>query len=156
VQRMKRSIPILSATAALLLLCAAGRGADLTIVNGDVDLTISSASAGQQPDPVMNESCQLRWTTLVTDPTQKIVVSSDLPSPRYTLTLQALNVSAGDGASAGIVPLSTIASDFVVGIPANLPPGDPGECTLRYRASATAAGGTGSDGHTITFTILAQ
>jgi hypothetical protein len=153
---MKRAYRTLGALAASLLYCAVGRGADLTLLNGDVNLVISSATAGQQPDAVTSESCQLRWTTLPADATKKIVVGTALVSPRFSLTVRALNVNSGHGTSAGIIPLSASAADLIVSIPPNLTVGDPGECTLRYAASATAAGGTGSDNHTVTFTILDQ
>jgi hypothetical protein len=144
------------ATAAILLLGAAGRGADLTLLNGNVDLTISSATAGQQPDQAMDETCQLSWTTLLTDPVKKIVVSTNLAGPRFSLSLRATNVNSGHGTAMGAFVLGTSASDLVVSIPPNLTAGDPGQCNLRYTATATAANGTGSDSHTVTFTITDQ
>jgi hypothetical protein len=145
-----------SALIAVLLCSAVVRGADVSVLNGDVDLTISSAPAGQQPAAVINEACQLQWTTLPADATKKITVQTSLATPSFTLTASAVNVSAGDGTAAGTVTLSTTAEDLVVSIPAGVPVSDPGTCTLRYRASAAVASGTGSDDHTITFTIVDQ
>lgn len=153
---MKPAICFVSALALLLFFFGGAWGADISVLGGNVNMTISSATAGQQPDPVTNEACQLQWSTLVADPTQKITVQTNLASPSFTLAAQALNVSAGDGTAAGEVILSTTAQDFVVSIPPNVPAGDPGTCTLRYTASATAAAGTGTDTHTITYTIVNQ
>jgi hypothetical protein len=141
---------------AVLFCSAVIRGADVSVLNGDVDLTISSATAGQQPAAVTNEVCQLQWTTLVADATKKITVQTSLATPSFTLTVSAVNVSAGDGTAAGQVTLSTTAADLLVSIPAGVLVSDPGTCTLHYAAAATAANGSGLDAHTITFTIMDQ
>ncbi len=130
--------------------------ADISILNGNVNLTISSALAGQEPSLVTSETGQLQWSTLELDPTKKITTQTNLGSPKFTLTTQALSVSAGDGTAVGEIALTTSASDFVVDIPAGIPVGDPGTCTLRYAASATASDGTGTDFHTVTYTIIDQ
>jgi hypothetical protein len=139
-----------------MLFFGVGQSADVSVLNGDVELTISSATAGQQPNPVTDEVCQLQWSTLVSDPTQKITVRTNLATPGFSLIVRAVNVSAGDGAAAGDISLSTTATDFIVDIPAGVPVGDPGTCTVRYTASSTASDGTGSDIHTVTFTIVNQ
>lgn len=139
-----------------MLFFGVGQSADVSVLNGDVELTISSATAGQQPNPVTDEVCQLQWSTLVSDPTQKITVRTNLATPGFSLIVRAVNVSAGDGAAAGDISLSTTATDFIVDIPAGVPVGDPGTCTVRYTASSTASDGTGTDIHTVTFTIVNQ
>lgn len=140
-----------------LLLTGLGvRAADLSLVTGDVDLVISSATAGSQPDAVTDETSQLQWTTEVLDPVKKITVQTNAANPAYALTVRATNVSAADGTAAGEVTLSTTAADLITGIPAGVPLADPGSCNLRYSATASAAGGTGADIHTITFTITDQ
>ncbi len=139
------------------LLCSAGaQAADISVLNGDASLTVSAASAGQQPAAAIDETCQLQWTTLETDATKKITVQSSLATPSFTLTVSAVNISAGDGTAVGTVSVSTTAGDLIVSIPAAVPVSDPGTCTLHYSASATAANGAGSDNHTITFTIVDQ
>jgi hypothetical protein len=154
--RPNRAIQRLLAIAAVLLLCASGRGADLTLLNGDVNLVISSATAGQQPDPVTNETAQLNWTTLVADPIKKIVASTNQGSPHFTLTLRAIGVNSGHGTALGQIAVTPVPADLIGSIPADITAGDPGQCSLRYTASATAANGTGTDSHTVTFTILDQ
>ncbi|MBM3324750.1 MAG: hypothetical protein FJY66_03695 [Calditrichaeota bacterium] len=112
--------------------------------------------AGQEPTSVTDETGQLQWTTLELDPTKKITAQTNLASPNFTLKVLAINVSSGDGTAAGEVTLTTGAANFVVDIPAGIPVGDPGTCILRYRASATASDGTGTDVHTVTYTITDQ
>ncbi len=142
--------------AALLFFPVEVWGADVTILGGNVGLTISSATAGQQPNSVTNEICQLQWSTLVSDSTKKVTAQTSMGAPSFALSICAVNVSAGDGSAAGEVTLSTAPLDFVLSIPAGIPASDPGSCTLRYTASATAADGTGTNMHTITFTIVDQ
>jgi hypothetical protein len=139
-----------------MLLTSLGQAADVAILNGDVSLTITTAAAGQQPPAVTDETGQLEWTTLVTDPVKKIIAQTNLASPSFTLSVRAVNISAGDGTGAGAVMLSTTPADLVVDIPAGIQPLDPGTCTLRYTASATVTGGAGTDNHSVTFTITDQ
>ena len=153
---MRIAFHSVSLLAATLFIAAEAGGADVTVLNGDVDLTISSATAGQEPAAASSEACQLQWTTLVADATKKITAQSNNATPSFALKLSAVNVSAGDGTPAGQVTLSTTAEDLVVDIPAGVLVSNPGTCTLHYQASATAANGTGSDAHTITFTIVDQ
>jgi hypothetical protein len=131
-------------------------GADISILNGNINLTISSTVAGQDPSPAINGTGQLQWSTLELDPTKKITAQTSLGSPKFILTDRAVNISSGDGTAAGEITLTISASDFVVDIPAGIPIGDPGICTLQYKASATASDGTGTDVHTITYTIIDQ
>ncbi|MCX6601593.1 MAG: hypothetical protein NT025_08530 [bacterium] len=152
---MKRILPTLAATAAIFL-SSLGQAADVAILNGDVSLTITTAAAGQQPPAVTDETGQLEWTTLVTDAVKKIIAQTNLAGPSYTLSVRAVNISAGDGTGAGAVVLSTTPADLVVDIPSGIQPLDPGTCTLRYAASATVTGGAGTDNHSVTFTITDQ
>jgi hypothetical protein len=131
-------------------------GADISVLNGDVNLSISSAIAGQEPSSVMNETRLLQWSTLALDPTKKITAQTNLGSPQFLLTARAVNITAGDGTAVGEVVLTTSPSDFVVDIPAGIPAGDPATCTLRYTASTAASDGTGTDLHTVTYTIIDQ
>lgn len=156
---MCRAFPKFARLAAIgltIACCGFARGADLALTGGDLSLIIADAAAGQQPTPVIDATAQLEWITLALDPAKKIIVQTGVASPRFTLAVRGINISAGDGVAAGEVPLSTTPADLIVSIPADLPPGDPGTCTLRYTASANAAAGNGSDVHTVTFTIVDQ
>jgi hypothetical protein len=135
---------------------AMSRGADIVLTGGDASLTVSSATAGQDPAAVTNETCGLQWTTLGGDPTKKVTAQTNLAGPVFNLRVLAINLSSGDGSSAGEVVLAAPAGDLITGIPPGILITDPGTCTLRYTASVAAAEGTGSDNHIVTFTIVDQ
>ncbi len=117
---------------------------ELGLTGGDITLTISTATAGQEPDPATNTACTLAWTTNQAD--RKITVATNLASPTFTLKVLAQSVSGGSAAPE--VTLTNTATDFVTGVAKTI-----GGCTLGYTASATAAQGTGSDVHTVTYTL---
>jgi hypothetical protein len=119
---------------------------ELALTGGNVTLTISTATAGQQPDSATNSTCTLAWTT--NQANRKITVATNLASPLFTLQVLAQSVSGGTAAPQ--VTLSTTAADFVTGVSKTV-----GTCTLGYTASATAAQGTGSDVHIVTYTLTA-
>jgi hypothetical protein len=119
---------------------------EVAVTGGAVTLTINSATAGSEPDAASDSTTGLAWTT--NDAGQKITVETDLASPTFTLQVLATGVTGGSAALEQTV--SHTAADFITGMSAQT-----GGCTLQYDASASAAQGTGSDGHTITFTMLA-
>lgn len=121
---------------------------ELAISGGGVTLTVSTATAGSDLDDATDSTtCDLLWTTNETS--KKITVATDLAAPDFTLKVLADNVSGGTAAPE--VTLSTTAVDFVTGVSQSS-----GSCDLSYTASATAAQGTGSDSHTVTYTITAS
>ncbi len=117
---------------------------ELAITGGNKTLTISTATAGSNPNAATNAECTMAWTT--NDTTKKITVVTSLASPKFTLKVTATGVTGGTAAPQ--VTLSTTAQNFVTGVATTT-----GGCTLSYVASATAAQGTGSDVHTVTYTI---
>jgi molybdopterin-binding protein len=118
---------------------------EAAISGGNLTLTINTATAGQEPDDAVdNTTCDLAWTT--NESSKKITVETDLASQNFTLKVVAQNVTGGTAASE--VTLSTTAGDFVTGVATTT-----GGCDLQYTASATAAQGTGSDVHTVTYTL---
>ena len=118
---------------------------EVAITGGAVSLTISTATAGSEPDAASDSAtADLAWTT--NEASKKITVESDLATPNFSLQVTAGTVSGGT--SAGAVSVSNVATDFVTGIGTTV-----GSCDLEYSASATAADGTGSDAHTITYTL---
>ncbi|MBU0690937.1 hypothetical protein KKC97_09235 [bacterium] len=138
----------------MLLFSAMAYGADVAVLNGNVDLVISSATAGQEPDVDSDQTAQLEWNNWPgTSATKKITVQTNLASPNFTLKVQALNITAATGTSAGEVTLTTISVDLISSIPAMTSP-DVGTCDLRYTATATASDGINVDTHTITYTIV--
>ena len=118
---------------------------EVSVSGGNVTLTISTATAGSDPDDASyNSTCDLLWTT--NEASKKITVVTSLASQNFTLKVLAQNVTGGS--AAGQVTLSTTPSDFVTGVATTT-----GSCDLQYTATATAANGTGSDVHTVTYTI---
>ncbi len=109
-----------------------------------ITLIIDTATAGSEPTDATDTTCTLLWTTNQTS--RKITVATNLALPKFTLKVLATGVIGGTAASE--VTLSTTAADFVTDIATTI-----GDCTLEYTASATAAQGTGSDVHTVTYTI---
>lgn len=134
------------------------------ITGGDVTLTISTATAGQEPDPVTDEVTGLRYYAIAPTQKHKITVKTSLSSQNFTLTVEAINIVTGGGGGAsgasggtaqGVVTLSTTPQDFIRDIEKGTL-GVSHTCTLKYTASATVSQGTGSDVHTITYTIVRQ
>jgi len=122
---------------------------ELAITGGDVTLTINAAVAGADPTNDTDVSTTLAWTSNDTN-TKKITVATDI-NPTYTLTVQATGAAGGTGQGAITLTLAAGAQDFVRDIAQTV-----GNCTLTYTASATAALGTGSDVHTVTYTLVDQ
>lgn len=118
---------------------------ELAVSGGNITLTVNSATAGSDLDDATdNTTCELDWTT--NQASKKITAETNLAAPSFILKVVAQNVSGGTAAPE--VTLSTTAQDFVTGASQSS-----GSCDLAYTASATAAQGTGSDVHTITYTI---
>jgi len=121
---------------------------EIAIVGANITLTINSATAGQEPNDAGNDyTCDLLWTT--NESSKKITVETDLGSPTYTLKVVAQNVTGGT-AAAEVTLSTTGTNDFISGISQTI-----GSCDLKYTASATASQETGSETHTITYTLTA-
>lgn len=114
-----------------------------------VNLNVSGAAvvAGQDLMTVSSDAAQLRWGT--NSSVKKITVQTNLPSPRFTLKLEAVNPTRGTAVPA--VAVSSVARDLLLNMGRSS-----GTATLRYTAEALASQGTGTDSHTLTFTIQNQ
>lgn len=118
---------------------------ELLIIGGNVTLTINTATAGSEPDDAVDSTtADVVWTTNAEN--KKITIESNLAAPNFTLKAVAQGVSGGTAAPE--VTVTDTAADFVTGIAKTI-----GVCDIQYTAQATAAQGTGSDVHTITFTL---
>ena len=114
---------------------------------GTVTLTIDTATAGSDLDPQSdNTTADMLWTT--NEASKKITIETDLATPNFTLKAVAQTVTGGTAASE--VTVSDTAADFVTGIATTT-----GGCDIQYTGEATASQGTGSDAHTITYTVTA-
>ncbi len=120
---------------------------EIDVSGGNLTLTINAAAAGEEPAAVSDSTtCGLVWTT--NEASKKITVQSNLASPTFTLKALATGVSGGGSAASEVTFSNASVHDFVAGIATEI-----GGCNITYTASATAAQGTGSDVHTITYTI---
>jgi hypothetical protein len=121
-------------------------------VDNNVTLTVSTATAGSDPNQVSdNTTSNLSWTTNSKTNTKKITVKTSLAAPAHTLKILAQNISgtgSSPGSAAAEVTLSTVDRDLITGILKTA-----AHCDLRYTAIALAAEGDDDDVHTITFTI---
>ncbi|MCI0706277.1 MAG: hypothetical protein L0Y80_02165 [Ignavibacteriae bacterium] len=124
----------------------------ITMVSVDISsisMTITGAGvpAGQDQMTATNTSSKLRWG--VNSSSRKITAQTNLATPLFALNLLA--VSPTQGTAAAEATLSTTAQDIMLNIGRSL-----GECTLQYTGIALASQGTGTDSHTITFTVTTQ
>lgn len=118
-------------------------------ISGSVSITITGTGvvAGQDLMTATDQSSTLSWGLNGTS--KKITVRTNIGTPLYTLTVQALNPIPGS--SAGVVTVSTTDLNLILSLSRNK-----GSSTLRYTAAALASQGIGSDIHTITFTVTTQ
>jgi hypothetical protein len=117
---------------------------ELAVAGGDIVLTINTAVPGAEPTDATDATTSLDWTT--NDTGKKITAATNNAAQTFTLEVNATGVTGGT--SAGQITLTTTATDYVTGIATTV-----GGCTSTYTASATAAQGTGSDVHVVTFTL---
>jgi hypothetical protein len=119
------------------------------ITGSIVNLTVSgsNAIAGQNQMMTTDQTSTLSWG--INSSLKKITVNTSLAAPKFTLQLVAVSPTVGTAASQ--VTLSTTANDLVLNIGRSS-----GSCGLLYTAVALASQGTGTDSHTITFTVVTQ
>ena len=122
---------------------------ELAITGGNLTLTFAAPTGGGDFANVTdNATCDLEWSTNTAS--QKITVASNIAAPEAALYVTSGSVTGGT--SAGEVTLGTTAADFVTGVSVGS-----GSCDLQYRAAATLAGSaTGSEVHTVTYTITSS
>ncbi|MEK6649482.1 MAG: hypothetical protein AABY75_00765 [Bacteroidota bacterium] len=121
----------------------------IRVIGGAVGFNITDAIvvAGQNTMTLTNSATQLQWAT--NSGSRKITVQTNLGSQLFALRLLA--TSPTQGSSSPEVTVSTIPTDHMLNIGRTL-----GSCTLLYTAEALATQGTGTDIHTITFTVTVQ
>lgn len=114
-----------------------------------VQLPLNGAglTAGQDAMSVSDQTTVLLWGT--NSSLQKISVRTNLTAQKFVT--KALAVAPTAGTAASEVTLSAVDKDLVLAVGRSA-----GSATIRYTGIALASQGTGSDIHTITFTIVAQ
>ncbi len=113
----------------------------------NLSITGAEAVAGQNQMILTDESSTLSWGT--NSSAQKITVSTNLASPLFTLQVEPKNWTGGTPMPP--VTLTTTPTDFLRDIGRSS-----GTCTLLYTVTALASKGTGTDAHTLTFTVQGQ
>lgn len=123
--------------------------ATLTVRGGNVILPLVSATAGQEPDPLVTQVVRaLKYRKGRADLPQKITVETNVGNPIFTLKVEAVGVR--NGISTGELTLAPIAQDLITNISRN----GSRSCDLKYTLVALVSDGTGTDVHTVTYTIM--
>ena len=129
----------------------------LTVVGGNITMTMTTGIAGGQLVNVVNTVTSLSFSK-PTVPPAKITAVTSCPGQRFNLELLVINTTKGVSQPAIMLVNGSPAADIVRDIPKT--GAKNGTCTLQYTASATFAQGNstelGNDVHTVTFTIQAQ
>ena len=122
-------------------------GVQVNVVSISLAITGANAVAGQDMMTTSDQSSTLLWG--INGGTKKITVNTNVAAPLFALKIEAL--SPTQGTAAPEVTLSTAPSDFLLNVGRSS-----GSCTLRYTGVALASQGTGTDAHTVTFTVQTQ
>ena len=122
---------------------------NVQVSGGAVSFTITGANAvaGQNTMSATNQATSLLWG--INSSLKKITVRTNLATQLFSLELLALSPTSGTAAPQ--VTINNTAQDFLTNLGRTT-----GNCTLQYTAVALASQGTGTDSHTITFTIATQ
>ena len=122
---------------------------NIQLTAGSISLTItgSNAIAGQDQMTATDQSSSLLWG--INSSQKKVTIQTDMGSQLFALKVEALNPTQGTAASE--VTLSTTAADLLMNIGRSS-----GNCSLKYTGVVLASQGTGTDSHSVTFTVQAQ
>ncbi|HUI09042.1 MAG TPA: hypothetical protein VL221_01880 [Bacteroidota bacterium] len=133
-----------------------GRAQQISIVGGNLLMSVTTGSAGAQPVAVTSTTSSLHWKRQ--NVISKITVAASCPGQRFSLAVLATNLTYGVAAPQVSLFNGMLATDFVLSIPTGNPLNK--TCTLRYTASSTFAQGNstelGNDVYSITYTLVAQ
>lgn len=122
-------------------------GVQVNVASISLAITGTNAVAGQDIMTTSDQSSTLLWG--INGGTKKITVNTNVAAPLFALKIEAL--SPTQGTAAPEVTLTTAPSDFLLNVGRSS-----GSCTLRYTGVALASQGTGTDAHTVTFTVQIQ
>lgn len=118
-------------------------------VSGAITMTINSATAGQQPDPVQDATSTLDYTT--NSASNKKITAAYTVADATGITLET-TVTSTSGNSAGQQTLGTVAVDVITFLSQCV---DAGE-TITYDATATVDALVGDHVFTVTYTMVDQ
>lgn len=121
----------------------------LQVSSGSVSLSITGTgvAAGQDLMTSIDQSSNLLWG--INSANRKITVQTNLLSQTFSLRALALNPTQGTAAAEAT--LTTVAKDFLLNVGRSS-----GSCAIQYTGLALASQGTGSDSHTVTFTVTTE
>jgi hypothetical protein len=163
VNRSGAILPLIALCAWVLPGPVAAQSLTFSSGGGPLTLSITTATAGSNPNQVTDNSTEVTWDSEGAG-TGKITVSTSCTSQAFGLYVTLAVTSWGSGTTGteqSEVQLSDgmLDADIFRDIPTTLPARQ-GTATLTYRATATAAQGNstedGDDNHTVTYTIVAQ
>jgi hypothetical protein len=120
----------------------------IDLVGGPLTLQINSINDNAaQPSPAIDASTKLLWTS--NGDARKIVVGSNIASPRFILRIEAQKSGSGSGIAEPEVTLSDNSPhNLILGVQRSA-----GSCELKFTAIADVERGIGSESHLITYTI---
>jgi hypothetical protein len=132
-----------------------GAGQTMNIAGTVGTITISTGTAGgTMTTPPTNSNCTLTYTTprLPNPATWRITVQTTTAlAQKFGLSVVATNATRGTMQAAVNLVNGNAAINFITGIPRNR---TGATCKLNYTASATFANGTGTDNHTVKYTLV--
>jgi hypothetical protein len=120
---------------------------DVTASSLTLDVLTGDIVVGRDLMTITDQSSSLLWGTNGSG--RKITASTSLAAPKFELRLSASNPTRGTPTPE--FALSTLPQDLLLDIGRSL-----GSCVLQYTGIAYASQGTGTDIHSISFTIVAQ
>lgn len=171
---MRNAVPVFLAWLIFLpAVFSPASGQKIKIRGGMLELQVTTASPGQNPPPATDASTTLQIRERE-DGAFKVAVSTTAPEQQYDLRVEAMDLNEGVplgevSLTDGMAPADLIRNIDLCdkrgggrgrGPPGGGPPGGGPPCreeaTLRYRTFVAAEHGSGSDSHTVRYTILAQ
>jgi hypothetical protein len=135
----------------LLVLTEVDAKAQMNLGGGNPTLTINSAVAGSDPTSVLNTTTTISYRGQVN--VTRITVQTTCPGQKFTLTVVATGVTKGTAQSAVTLVNGAAALNLITNIPTVW--GSTVTATLNYTASALFSQGTGTDTHTVKYTLIA-
>lgn len=120
----------------------------IDISQKSLTLVINQASLESgSPVEAVNEDGVLVWLT--NGENKKVTVASNNPSPRFLVTMRAMDITGGSGTAAADAVLNdNTTKDLITGLSKSF-----GKSKVHLAASATVGNGVGTETYTITYTI---
>jgi len=148
----KHVLALVIFSCALMIGCSETANAQAIATGGTAPtLNITTAILGSEPTAAISTSSQIVYSSGGGKPS-KITVMTSCPNQKFSLTVVAGAIPPNGGTAATAVTLtnSMLATDFITSIKKN---SGPFTVTLQYTASSLFSQGTGTDSHTVTYTV---